>query len=781
MYVRSSLVSDIYSIGDNCESLWIRLCQQHLRQNRHIFINTSYHPPGSDGKILLQYLTLTTNAIEEEYPGSPMFICGDFNRLNLEVLEFESGMVVLNSPNTRRDARLDLCLTNKKDLIDSISTFKPRVETDHLGLLVKPKHSNRPKRSNHCFRLFSFRGHQKLNELLTKFRFEPLYQINDIHEAASWLEEKIFCCVDIAFPVKQVKMSDRDPYWMTPKIKWLIKQRQQISRRNKHGKLRSLDEKIKSEKIFSLKQQGTRSWWTQIDALTHRKQTSHKIVENAFDPEELNVELSRRSALREGEVREPPPTFILRDEHLPVLSVREVAQAMQKCKKTSAGPSNIPHFVYREYWDILSPLYCHLWNRSLASGIFPNCYKVANLIPIPKVKNAKSAGDVRGISVTSIAARLFEKVVHQKWITPRISEIGDPFQFAYKEGTSTVDCLLSLQHYVLSNLDSPNVDGVHTILLDYSKAFDRVNQEKAALTFHTFIESPYLCRWLYDFSTDRQQRLIWQQRPFKYLPIDRGCSQGTVGGPGLFSMFTDDCRVSFPSSALFKYSDDMNCASLCRSSPSPEDKVTYRKEIKNLVQWAQRKDMEINIKKSKVLRFCLNKVPYCQCLEIDEEFECVDKAKILGLVFQSDCSFRNHGRRLISELRKLLYILRDLKLQKVSMDDIQLVFDSLIISRIRYGLSVYGSDYFTLKKINVFLEKCFSKNYCSQHYDVFHLRHLEDQRNLRNILRNPNHPLFSYISSFRKDRSTRHDFKFVRPYVRTKAFHHAFCNRVLSF
>jgi hypothetical protein len=679
-----------------------------------------------------------------------MFICGDFNRLSLDALELESGMVVLDSPMTRGNARLDLCLTNKKKAIDSVSTFRSRVETDHLGILIKPKYSNRPVRSMRSFRLFSFRGHQKLNERLATLEFEALYHIDDIHEAALWLEDNIFGCVDCAFPVKQVKMSDRDPYWMTPKIKWLIKQRKHIRRRNKHGKVTKLEDKIKAEKVFSLKRQGTRSWWTQVDALTHRKKTNNKIVENAFDAEALNVELSRRSALREGDVRESPPVFIFRNEPVPVLSLNEVSQVMQKCKKTSTGPSDIPHFVYRDYWDILSPPYCHLWNVSLASGIFPNCYKVANLIPIPKVKNTKSVDDVRGISITSIAARLFEKAVHKKWITPRISATGDPCQFAYKMGSSTIDCLLSLQHYVLCNLDRPDVDGVHSILVDYSKAFDRVNQEKAASIYPTFIESPYLCRWLYNFSTDRQQRLIWQNKPLQYLVIDRGCPQGTVGGPGLFSMFTDNCRASYASSAMFKYSDDMNCLSVCLTSPQIEDKDVYRKEVKNLVQWAQRQSLDINVKKSKVLRFCLNRLPYCQCSKIDEEFENVDSAKILGITFQSDCSFRNHGRRLITELRKLLYILRDLKLNAVPQEDIQHVFESLIISRVRYGLSIYGSDDYTLKKINVFLEKCFNRKFCSKRYNVFQLRHLEDQRSLKNILRNPSHPLHNYITSFRK-------------------------------
>ena len=232
---------------------------------------------------------------------------------------------------------------------------------------------------------------------------------------------------------------------------------------------------------------------------------------------------------------------------------------------------------------------------------------------------------------------------------------------------------------------------MHALLIDYSNAFDRVNQEKAAEQFNEFIESPHLKKWLYEFSTGRQQRLIWKGKPLTYQPIDRGCSQGTVGGPALFSMFTDDCRVANPTSRLFKYSDDMNCISLCRKDPSNNEKSILNEEINSILKYAKSKELDINIKKSKHMRFCLNRRPFCQC-EYHGTFETVDEAKILGITFQSDTSFRKHCHRLVSHLRRLLYILKDLKINGIPTDNVNMIFESLILSRVRYGLSVYGAD-----------------------------------------------------------------------------------------
>ena len=730
---------------------------------------------------MIQYLHTTTAEIENNYPNSTIIIGGDFNRLNLEDVEMECGLTILDSPPTRHDACLDLIFANRSSQFKNISTFKSVVETHHLGVLLKPLHKTPPVRRSHTFRLFTYQGHRDLNNLLSNFDFSHAYTIEDVHEATIWLESSIKWCFETAFPIKSVTMSSKDPFWFTPKTRWLLKKKKQAHRKHQLAKEKMFNDRIKDVKIQSLKQCGSKAWWENIDSITHRKVTHHKINENAFEPNKLNVELASRSAFQTHETREPSPLFDLEGHQIPQLSLNEVAHVIKSCKRTSSGPNNIPQFIFGDYWDILTPLYHHVWNKSLAIGEYPKVYKLANLIPLPKVSNAKTTNDVRGISVTSISARLFEKAVHRKWITPRIISIGDPHRFAYKARLSTSDCLLRLQHYVLSALDRSDIDGVHVFMIDFAKAFDRVNQEKAAVSYVQFIDSPHIRKWLYDFSVNRKQRLIWREQPLEYLDIDRGCSQGTVGGPGIFSMYTNDARNIHSNTKILKYSDDMNCLIPCLKNPSYDDKTVFANEISHLIDWAKRKDLDINLRKSKLIRFCLNRLPHCACSPPILNFETVQHAKILGVIFQSDCSFRKHCTKLLSELRSLSFLLKDLQLHHVSLNDIQAVFESIMISKVRYGLSIYGSDRYSLQKINKFLNRCYEKRFCKIRYDVFELLHQEDQRNLKKILENANHPLYLYLTSQRKIRTTRHNFQSSKPYVRTKAFLNCFTNRVLPF
>ena len=728
IYVTDSLTSELFDTSNECESLWIKITNKSNSHDQLIFINASYHRPGTSGSELSHYLTSTSEKIEEEFPNALIVIGGDFNRMKIEFGEY--GLTTLESPPTRLEARLDLILTNMPDKFDSISTFKPKIESDHLGLIARPKNKLKPVRWLQEFRLFSFAGHRRFNALIADCDFNEVYNNPNVNEAACSLETKIKKCFEKAYPVKRVMMSSKDPKWITPKIKWLINKKNKARKEGRTEKSGLYDERIRCSKINSLKQLGSKQWWRKIDSLTHRKEANMNILEHYFMPEQLNIELAKRSSSKQLEAPSPP-CFNVNNENPPTLSMNEVANIIRRCKQTSCGPSGIPYFIFRQYWDVLTPLYHHVWNNSLKVGIFPNVYKAADLIPIPKAANSKSYDDIRGISVTPIAARLFERAVHKRWITPRLTSLGDPHQFAYKPCLSTTDCLLSLQHFILSKLDLPTVDAIHGAFIDLSKAFDCVNQEIAAKHYHQFIDSVHVQKWLYNFTVGRRQRLIWKNEPCKYLPIERGCSQGTVGGSGIFSIYTDDLKSTTPQASIFKYSDDTICTIPCMQTPTEDDKNNFNKEINNIFNWAKEKNMNINISKSNTIRFSLNHRPLCKCRPLEHSIQPVEEVKILGIMFQSDCSFRKHVKALISRLRAILYMFKDLKLNNITIDEMDKVFHSLIISRIRYGLSVYGSDASSLRKLDRFLQRCFEKKLCKSKIQIKHLLQIEDQRNAK--------------------------------------------------
>ena len=188
----------------------------------------------------------------------------------------------------------------------------------------------------------------------------------------------------------------------------------------------------------------------------------------------------------------------------------------------------------------------------------------------------------------------------------------------------------------------------------------------------------------------------------------------------------------------------------------------------------------MNREKTKQIRFCLNYNPDCKCTSLSETIGEVSELKILGLLFQTNCLFTQHAKRIVSHLRSLLYLFKDLRLKQTSNIEINRLFDALIVSRIRYGISVYACDKNALKKIDAFLEKCFLKNYSTSRISVYDILEKEDQRLVTSIMENLRHPLRSVILKNRKERTTRHNFFGSKPKTRTKVFLRSFCNRILT-
>lgn len=398
--------------------------------------------------------------------------------------------------------------------------------------------------------------------MLENTSFDPVYNAGSMDEAANVLEELLFFLFDSSFPTRKVMMSDRDPFWVTPQIKHHLNLLNRAKARGRIDQAAKLESKIGRMKVKTLVRLGSKQWWRRIDQITHRRAGGFKIDYDRFSPSDLNRSLAEQS--RRPLTDTPSAiSFDSLDGQPPVLPLNVVSFVLRTCKRTSAGPSRIPYWIFQTWWDILAPVYHFVWNLSLSSCEFPSVYKEADIIPLPKVPLAVSEDDIRGISVTPLASRLFERAVHKLFITPQILRDSDHLQFGYKRNMSTTDCLLTLVHRLLSHLDEADVDGVHTLLIDLRKAFDSVPPELISAKLKKFTSNGYIQRWVFSFLTNRTQRLQWKGVNETFLEINLGCSQGTVGGPNFYNVFSDDDRAKSNQCDSFKFADDKSTTAPC--------------------------------------------------------------------------------------------------------------------------------------------------------------------------------------------------------------------------
>ena len=113
-----------------------------------------------------------------------------------------------------------------------------------------------------------------------------------------------------------------------------------------------------------------------------------------------------------------------------------------------------------------------LWSKFLSSYTWPTAWKGVNINPLPKVANPVQYSGFRGINVTPVKARCFERTVYHHYSKKVFEENLTVKQYAYREGCSCTDALIQIQYNYLKALDDKDCNYVRLFAMDFSKAFD---------------------------------------------------------------------------------------------------------------------------------------------------------------------------------------------------------------------------------------------------------------------------------------------------------------------
>ena len=138
----------------------------------------------------------------------------------------------------------------------------------------------------------------------------------------------------------------------------------------------------------------------------------------------------------------------------------------------SPGLDNIPTILWKD--SIFHDLLLEFCNNALTRLITPQSWLKGGIIPIPKKGDLTSAGNDRGITLTPIAAKIFNKLLLNR-IVPAVDPLLRPNQNGFRRGRSTIAQILSLRR-ILEEMKRLNKE-VTLCFVDFSKAFDSISRE----------------------------------------------------------------------------------------------------------------------------------------------------------------------------------------------------------------------------------------------------------------------------------------------------------------
>ena len=146
----------------------------------------------------------------------------------------------------------------------------------------------------------------------------------------------------------------------------------------------------------------------------------------------------------------------------------EIERYLKSIKRNkSTGTDNLPPCLLKDAAHTISAPLTHLINLSLQTGLFPNDWKLAKIVPIYKSGSHSNFDNYGPISVLPVLSKIIEKAVHREVLELiEQNKFLYAFQFAFRPKLSTELAATLLLDDIRKNADEGKLVGAAYIDLD---------------------------------------------------------------------------------------------------------------------------------------------------------------------------------------------------------------------------------------------------------------------------------------------------------------------------
>ena len=159
-----------------------------------------------------------------------------------------------------------------------------------------------------------------------------------------------------------------------------------------------------------------RSMWAKVRQLTGRCSKAGGDVQNStVTADMLNNHYAAIST--DANYKTPCTKSTANNRNVPrPVSDWRMFEILDGLKHTAAGLDNIPSWFLKIGAPFFGAPFAALMNLSLTSSTVPVQWKVASILPVPKISTPLTPADYRPITITPILSRILERIVVTEYI-----------------------------------------------------------------------------------------------------------------------------------------------------------------------------------------------------------------------------------------------------------------------------------------------------------------------------------------------------------------------------
>ena len=471
--------------------------------------------------------------------------------------------------------QIDFILVNRKWLnsitnCEAYSSFES-VNTDHRIVSANVRLSvraHKPKKRTNIFRWDALRTDDNIYSRFSvsvKNRYESLcseVSLDEPHINSERYKKMMQACTEAAeetIPKRQMirtalPWEDGDIMACRDRVKELAA----VKRRTK----RAVDKAIFSEAIKDLDamyldkqaayvegkvveintahhQCRSKTVWKIVNEVTGRKKSDSGRLKALNPSERIKAWENHFSTLLGSTpttTRAPIRTII--PDELPINTENFTIDELQCCIKSlkngkACGLDDIPAEVWKSH--ILDKELLDFCNRTL-NGDKPEIWSASGIIPIPKTGDLSDPANYRGISLTPIAAKVYNKLILNR-IQPHIDPVLRSNQNGFRKGRGTTSQILTVRR-IIEGVKSKNLKSVLTFV-DFKKAFDSVDRAMLMDILRAYGIPEKIVGAINILYTDTIAKVLSADGETEFFKILAGVLQGDTLAPFLFIIVVD--------------------------------------------------------------------------------------------------------------------------------------------------------------------------------------------------------------------------------------------------